>query len=595
MGWRDAPAVEEEYLRGAVDTTSFPSWKVDPSLQAVRDQNAALLRGNEAKYTPGVSAPRWASAPEVSANPAPTIAAPAPTVAAPAPQPRLEKSTGRKIADFAAEMVNGPLDVAATTLSGLPAQALGGLAGLVRLATAGGNFDDRVARGAQTSQDVAESLTWKPISKGGAAVGNAAQALNEWVGEGGESVGGNLGRSIGENAIPVASTVLPMPKVLRAARAYSERMNALPTLADQEARQFARNNAGKIEALDAADRIGVVTPPASTNPSYVNKLQRRVAGEEGINLALEKANEGVWEKALKKDIGIAENAPLDMDTLKAVRQVAARPNEEIGKLGVFAPDADTVKTIEGFRDTSSIVDPASADRVNTLVNRIKNGIAEGRPANQLLNDIRQLRDNAKGYFKSADPADVMQAKANIGIANALEGMIEKNLEKLGKGDLLQQFRDGRTRMAKSYTLEAATDFNTGKVNPLAIAKMTREDNALTGAFLDVGKVAGNFPEIAGGTVETVPSMVKKHLYRSSPGAMVGGALGAVVGPGGVLPGAMMGGVLTDALAASIARRSGSAAAQGRRMTTVPEQYWRPYANMSPQERIVDALRNKNAP
>jgi hypothetical protein len=46
--------------------------------------------------------------------------------------------------------------------------------------------------------------------------------------------------------------------------------------------------------------------------------------------------------------------------------------------------------------------------------------------------------------------------------------------------LLGEYRDARQKMARIYTYEAATDFNTGMVDVSKLARLTSSNNALTG-------------------------------------------------------------------------------------------------------------------
>ena len=92
-------------------------------------------------------------------------------------------------------------------------------------------------------------------------------------------VGGDAGRTIGENALPVALTVAPVPKVARSIRAnpkftafpksrptagfVSESGDVIPA----KDVGYARENAPKLEAQEIAQKHGIVTDPSLTNPT----------------------------------------------------------------------------------------------------------------------------------------------------------------------------------------------------------------------------------------------------------------------------------------------------------------------------------------
>lgn len=168
------------------------------------------------------------------------------------------------------------------------------------------------------------------------------------------------------------------------------------------------------------------------------------------------------------------------------------------------------------------------------------------------------------------------ADTNIGIANTLEGLIEKNLA--GNPKLLEQFRDARTKMAKSYAYEGATDMNTGILDPAKIAQMTAKDNALTGDIAAIGKIAGNFPETVSTTPRGLPAKAISHLTRSGVPGALGFAAGSLVGSPGL-------GVITGAAAGQLAAKIGAKrvlnkAYQAKR--AVPKDYRN---NLAPIEKL----------
>jgi hypothetical protein len=515
-------------------------------------------------------------------------------------KPAQPKSGLRKTLDYIAGSVNGPLEAGAQMLSGAAAMPIAGVAGGVRAM-----FPGPEGVGAETVKDVSEALTYNPVTKAGrdvsAAVALPFEKANEGLGYVGGKVGGILGNEaagqvIGENLLPAAMTVLPAPKILRSARAAGERAAAAKQLALETG---ARKNAAALDALTAAEQEGIATNPATTNPTLLNRTRQALAGKKETDAAIAKHNEELWTPIIKRELGVHTDAPLDMTTLRAVREAAAAPNAEIGKLGTFYADDNTIANIRGLSEPVSPFGAETATHsTNSLVDRVATSLGEGRDASQLLKDISVLRNDAQLVFtnKTASPEAVAGARARLRIANELEGMVDANLTRMHEANpyanldtLLNRYREGRARMAKSYAAERVLDLNTGKIDPLAIAKTTAEDNALTGGFANIGKVAGVMPEVVSPATQDMVGLVKQHFYRSRPGAIIGGGIGtALSGPVGSIYGGMLGATASDILGGMMAKRAASPTSQAlRRPKGVTEEMWRPYAELPPSERLTD--------
>ena len=156
---------------------------------------------------------------------------------------------------------------------------------------------------------------------------------------------------------------------------------------------------------------------------------------------------------------------------------------------------------------------------------------------ELLNNVRTLRADAKKIYnnQNATPKQVAVADANLAIANQLESMIESNIF---NPKLLDQFRDARQKMARTYAYEGATDFNTGMVDVSKLARITSKDNALTGDIASLGKIAGNFPDVFTSTAASK----FYDLPRLSRSGLAGGG-GALIGSQFGLTGSIVGGLV----------------------------------------------------
>ena len=424
----------------------------------------------------------------------------------------------------------GLIETGLGAITGLGASALGGLAGL-----AGTLIPGERGQGARVSRYIQEGLTYQPRTQQGQSM-TAALALpfelaTEGAGRIGEAIGGPAaGRTIGEAVPAVASTLLPAPKMLAAAKARG---------AQTAARQLETNiaqsyeNAPRIEAAQTANQLGISLNPAASNPTMPNKLKSVLLGDRDVNAAIAKANAPKWQELAKSDMDLSATADLrSAKTFNDARDVASKPYEPVRAISTLAPDAEgtVLGEINSLRMPELIGGESAAKAVNTLVDDAIAKINSGLNGNLAVKNIRQLRQDAQSVYKAEQkgtpitPEQRAAADARMGIANGLESLIESNLS----GDALRAFREARVKNAQIFNWERATDPLTGKIDPAEIAKMARDGVKLSGKLADVAKIAGNFPEIAETNAIGAPAW-RRHLTRSGPAGTLGYGVGTLVG------------------------------------------------------------------
>lgn len=344
--------------------------------------------------------------------------------------------------------------------------------------------------------------------------------------------------ALGKAAQPVVEAV-KQPLVQRAARIAEE----------QSAADWAR--ASQIEAAQAMQRLGIAGNPAKTNPSVKTKMLVGVAGEPTIESTLSRENRPRWNEIAREDMGLPKNTPLDAKAFETARAAHSAPYEKISKLSTLAPDEGVVTQVEKLKlDPLSTSDPQKAATVNGIIDRVVNQMNEGLSGENVVGQIRDFRKDANRTLKNpnASPIDADVAEAKLGIANALENLVESNIR---DPKALSEFRAARTAMAKTYDWERVTGTTTKQVDPSEVVKLAEKGKPLTGALKDVADVAGNFPGIASLADEKL-LQVLQHVPRTS----IGGTIGGIVGG---FPGAAIGagvGVGTSKLAANMLARPG---------------------------------------
>ena len=339
--------------------------------------------------------------------------------------------------------------------------------------------------------------------------------------------------------------------------------------------------APQIEAANRAVELDIALNPAQSNPTLGNRARSTLAGNRDVNSALAKQNQPKWTELAKRDMGLNIQTPLNASAFEEARRAVSGPYDQMRRMGVMSADDRIRSQLDNLRvEQAAIGGELGAKRVNKLVDEAQKKVGRGLDGAQLLDSIRQLRRdaqairNAQKVGQAPSPERIAEADAKLQIANVLENMAENNIF---DPKFKQEFRQSRAALAKTYAYEDATDFNTGQVDPLAIARLTQGDNALTGIIADIGAIAGNFPEIASSAPpSTLLQRAGTTLTRSGVGGTIGAGLGAItVGDpiAGGVAGAAAGGLLTGLqtkrmLTPEYQRRF--AAPQDRRIFPTPE-------------------------
>lgn len=333
------------------------------------------------------------------------------------------------------------------------------------------------------------------------------------------------GISTATRAVPAAQQIstaakMPFEKQIQAKR---ERLSA---------ESYAK--APQLDAAAEAQRLGIAINPADINPSASTRAISAVAGPRGPE-ALALANKPRVTEIAKTELGLDPTTSLTSEAYSTARANLAAPYDEVRKLPTMVADETALKNLNDLRKNDKLIGGEGvAKKVNKLVDDAVAKTQAGLTGAELLDNVRNLRADAKKIYgnQNATPKQIAVADANLAIANQLESMIESNIS---NPKLLDQFRDARQKMARTYVYEGATDFNTGMVDVSKLARITAKDNALTGDIASLGKIAGNFPDVF-----TTTAASKFYDLPRITRSGLGGATGALIGSPFGVPGSIIG-------------------------------------------------------
>lgn len=369
-----------------------------------------------------------------------------------------------------------------------------------------------------------------------------------------ESYMGTLGLAAPAVAKPVARVAqevtapLVEKAVIGAKMPFEERAQAKRE--KMSAEDYARGP--QIDAAREAQRLGIALSPEDIQPSITTRTISAIAGEQGAR-AITDVNKNKVRKVALNELGLPETTQFDSkQPFIDARIKVSEPYNQVRQLPTMKADADLLASLDKLRPDETVIGSERyAKGINRIIDDATKKTTEGLTGAELLKNVQTLRKRAQKTYdnKSADLAALDVADTNLAIANVLESMIESNIF---NPKLLNDFRQARQKMAKTYAYEGATDFNTGMIDVNKLSRITSKDNAMTGDIAALGKIAGNFPDAfvvkpSTGVADT------PRIARASIGGATGVAIGSQFGAGGAALGGLLG-TLAGEGAGSLASR-----------------------------------------
>lgn len=331
------------------------------------------------------------------------------------------------------------------------------------------------------------------------------------------------GAQLGSQFIKPSSLAAAQPMITRAQGAV-DRMAALKSA-----------NAVKDDAFAEANNLGLTVPPSATGNAGIGmRIAEGISGSPRAAALARARNEPIINAAAKEQLGIPAETPLEPGATKAVRneafQSGYQPLIELGKMPTDPQYEQSLNAISGkYNDASRSFPEAIPPDVSDLVDKWRvNGFDTG----DAIKATQILRQNATKAFRAGDNEI---GGANRAISQALEDQIERNLAASDNPDaaqMLQNFRDARTRMAQSHTVEDAMQVGSSSLDARKIGDALQNNVPLTGNLKIIGQFANRDafrqsakPPLAG---DSNPFSVL-DLYQSGATAPAGAALGGVPG------------------------------------------------------------------
>jgi hypothetical protein len=447
--------------------------------------------------------------------------------------PTLKGDSPGNIAKGVAENVGGILETPMSMLSGAASTLASIPAGLYKGATEG--YDSAM----NMMRKVQHGGTYEPRTEMGKMATNIVGAPFTLAGEGGAAVTKAAGG--GEAAQQLAREVTPA--ALSAATGVRGAV-----------RPAVKGIPQHVEAMAEAQKSGYSMPPKDMNPSLLNKATSIVARPSGVEASLAAKNVKVSEALAKKELGLKPTDRLDDKAIKNVRTEAGKSYESISNSGKVFDTNDPV-FVQELADVDKSLHTAKSEfpeafKDNELEN-IRAQVSDARASgDSIIKLVQKYRRDATTLLKKEDNTlgEIAAAEARKSVATVLENMMERELSKdPATAGLVGQMRKDRERIAKSHDIEAATNLETGDIDPVKLARLANNGVKLSGNLAKIVQAYKANKKVMSSR-ENLPSDAL-HAGDSTVGHAVLGGLGAAAGAiaGHPTEGAMLGVALPSAV------------------------------------------------
>jgi len=288
-------------------------------------------------------------------------------------------------------------------------------------------------------------------------------------------------------------------------------------------------------AVEKARQAGYVIPPTQARGSIINRALEGTAGKASTAQNASARNQEVTNKLVAKSLGLPEEEVLAPEVLGNLRTVAGKAYENIENIGTIKPSKEYT---EGLNQIASKPLKAQAGFPNAkpspiidLAESLKSEAFDGSAAVAKIIDLRDAANTAYGAQQK------LLGNANKKAAELLEDEIERHLKTTGQEKMLEEFRNARQLIAKTYTVQKAMNPVSGNVDAKALARELKKGKPLTEELRTAAEFATQFPK-ATQTIESMGSLPQTSpLDIGAAGVMASLTNPAALASLGVRPGA----------------------------------------------------------
>jgi len=297
-------------------------------------------------------------------------------------------------------------------------------------------------------------------------------------------------------------------------------------------------NAVRDATIREGQAAGFTFPPDQINPSLINRGLVGLSGKISTAQGAAIKNQELIPQLVKKELGLPADVPLNKETLQQVRSTAGEAYKTLKQFGPVKTDAEFTGALQGLTgEYRALVNDFPSQRnaaIESLVEDLSKPQFNSASAVEL---VKRLRSDGRANLKAFDdPAKKALGKVQIGAQSAIEDLLERNLIASGNAGFLQIFRNARTMIAKTHTIEDALEDSTGHIVASKIGKEYAKGRPLTGELATIGKVAQAFPRAVQNVNTSMPGLSPLDYMAGLVSGNAAAALARPAARGAILSG-----------------------------------------------------------
>lgn len=251
------------------------------------------------------------------------------------------------------------------------------------------------------------------------------------------------------------------------------------------------------EARTDAERARAIDQkllPSEVGDSPVGTVLEGLAGSQNVRRHMNKKNEATNTQLAAKKIG-ADPKNMGKKSMEGLKGKEGAAYEAMKGIGQIKPDGAVHADIGALNaDKSTMSNKAVAKAIQDELATLEGPV----DAAQVVERVRELRQQAsfnqsppQGVGSKPDPKKVALGKAQKKIADALDGMLERNATAIGSPEVATNYRNARTKIAKINSVQDATVGR--KVQASELAKQADREVPLTEELGLIAEAGEAFP------------------------------------------------------------------------------------------------------
>lgn len=236
--------------------------------------------------------------------------------------------------------------------------------------------------------------------------------------------------------------------------------------------------------------------PSQANPSTVNRLLEGLGGKYRTAQEMSVANQEITDNLARQAAGIPPDFPITKETLQTVRDKAGQSYQAIKDIQEpMRADGRFVQDVAALGDRARAINAEFPGTIDTKdIDAIQSALSRNEYSfSGVMDYIKRLREEAStlnqdyGNVRAKDSAALKKSTASL-----LEDFIDRNLADLQMPDLLKDFREARTLIAKTHDIEDALTPN-WNVSEKGMFR-TSQKKPLTGELETIAEMGGRYPK-----------------------------------------------------------------------------------------------------